>query len=725
MKKSLFFVAAASALMLTACSSENDVVQSPTNQNTVAVQQQAVGFDVYTPAATNVTRAGLEGTMTTSHMQRSEYEGGGFGVYSFQVQDNTAAGNMASSYLDLDGDGTKSNRTTPVAPNFMVNEKLLWNAESQGWYYNPLKYWPNETNNDSQNTNATMLGDGTNSHIDRLTFFAYAPYVATADPAKVGINYVTNNAGKLATGATAADATLSSDPNYQDYNSGVKEPSVAYTAEVADPNKSVDLLWGVAPAGGINYTAVNGKTVTVEEGKPLMDMTKPDINTSMKFLFQHALARIGVTAVAAVDQVGAGGKLDPNTKITIEKIQMTGWFGQTGILNLDNEKANVANWRFINGVDLTTKSAATGVATNSGDVFKGITPTTLTLVADHTANTEYADNNVDLAYHQKGTIARHLQFVNKDNSIPNQEAVSEPPVAQTNRIGVTTVRQNVIMPALIDNAPGAGHNRPWHTSKSYAANELKYSESTPYYTNDDCTTQAVATVYNNITTPQAVDATHNVYTVNDRGVYYEHKQGITLKYPQVNNYYNVTFKEVVETSASAGQILRADVTGKNYQAYTKTQYVSDGTPNEYRPKAVGLEPAVGDYVIVGEITKAAAAYADATTYYKRDNNYFMVVPLNNVPNLCTSLDAADLKELYTVRVKIEYYITTTDSKLAGGLAQTKNVITKDVVFPGIANGKSYNLNLILGLTSVKMEAEVDDWKVVNVNGDLPQNTSGE
>jgi hypothetical protein len=61
--------------------------------------------------------------------------------------------------------------------------------------------------------------------------------------------------------------------------------------------------------------------------------------------------------------------------------------------------------------------------------------------------------------------------------------------------------------------------------------------------------------------------------------------------------------------------------------------------------------------------------------------------------------------------------------LAGGRAQTKNVITKDVVFPSIANGKSYNLNLILGLTSVKMEAEVDDWKVINVQADLPQNTA--
>jgi hypothetical protein len=101
----------------------------------------------------------------------------------------------------------------------------------------------------------------------------------------------------------------------------------------------------------------------------------------------------------------------------------------------------------------------------------------------------------------------------------------------------------------------------------------------------------------------------------------------------------------------------------------------------------------------------------------------MVVPTNNVSIIRTLADPADEVKLRTVRVKIEYYITTEDSKLGAGRAQTKNVIEKDVVFPSLANGKSYNPNLILGLTSVKMEAEVDDWKVINVQADLPQNTA--
>jgi hypothetical protein len=101
----------------------------------------------------------------------------------------------------------------------------------------------------------------------------------------------------------------------------------------------------------------------------------------------------------------------------------------------------------------------------------------------------------------------------------------------------------------------------------------------------------------------------------------------------------------------------------------------------------------------------------------------MVIPTNNVKELNAGLDDDVEKALRTIRVKIKYYVTTEDSKVAGGRTQTENVIEKDVLFPSLANGKSYMLNLVLGLTSVKMDAEVDDWKVINVQADLPQNTA--
>ena len=644
MKKSLFFAAAASALMLTACSSENDVVQNTTPQTTV--QQKAVGFDVYTPAATGVTRAGvdgLQGTMTTSRMQRSEADGGGFGVFAYLVEDADATLATATAY----------DPTAPGTPNFMWNEKILWNNVNLGWYYNPLKYWPNETNNDSQNTPATMeqyTDASTTNHLDRLSFFAYAPYVNTATPLDgsiPGIVAMTDKNGLFA--------------------SSYSEPKLQYNAAMTNPNQAVDLLWGVAPTGGLTYTAVNGTTVEVKEGKPLVDMVKPNVNTSMKFLFQHALARFGITAVAAIDQVGAGGTLDPNTKITINEITITGPFGSYGYLNLDNSNANaanVANWVYSNGTTIDNSTTA---------------------IPDATITLSVAN----------GAIADHLQFVGNHTT----------PSAQTDRVGVTTVRQNVIAPSL----PGAT-TQLWSSGKEYAAGKLAYSESTPYYTDEACTNKATSLALNT--------ATGQYYTLKE-GVYtLAHAAGYakTYSYPEVLSYYDVVFHCVTSDEVTAG-------TYATYTAYKWVDADTSGASNDgdyFTPLA--STPAAGDYVITSSELKVP--YYAAGTYYTRDANYFMVIPTNNVKTLNTSTLTSTLeKALRTITVKIEYYITTEDSKLAAGRAQTKNVVTKEVVLPSLANGKSYNLNLVLGLTSVKVEAEVDDWKVVNSQVDLPQNTA--
>jgi hypothetical protein len=679
MKKSLFLMAAASALMLTACTSEDDVVQSSASQKAEA---KAVGFDVYTPAATNVTRAGLEGTMTTGRLQRSGGNGGGFGVYAYLVEDEVPASGDANATTYKTWITSSSDWDNPKMPNFMVNEKLLWNETNQGWYYSPLKYWPNETDNDSQTPAAEMIGSASTSYLDRLTFFAYAPYVKETNfsASSYGILGFTGKDGKL-TYNSISDNKETNDPT------GITEASIKYKASINDPNKAVDLLWGVAPAGGLTYTAVNGRTVTVKEGEPLMDMTKPDVNTNMKFLFQHALARIGVKAVAAIDQVGAGGTLDPNTKITIEKITLTGYFGETGLLNLNNKNPNVANW-----VNINDKVLATGTTKAQ------LAQTTLTLRAH-----EETVGSVTYPI----SIAEHLRFINTGSG--------SAPFAQTDRVGVTTVKQDVIDPVTYS------ATTPWVSLKTLGdGDKLEYSETTPYYDAANCATKRTATVYVDESTPSS--DSKFVYTVNDKGVYTESSNKVELTYPEVNKYYTLTFKQIIESGVPAsGEILKASVTSGT-QLYTRT---TESSINYYTPEPTGTDLTAGKYVIVGEIKKAPAYYTTAGDYYKRDANYFMVVPTNNIEKICTTNFSTDeaKKELNTVRVMIEYYITTEDSKLDAGRAQTKNVIEKNVVFPSIANGKSYNLNLVLGLTSVKMEAEVDDWKVINVQADLPQNTA--
>ena len=320
MKKSLFFVAAASALMLTACSSENDVVQNTAPQTQTTVQQQAVGFDIYTPAATNARRAGYTGVMTTEKLKINTPNKVGFGVMAF--------------YTD------NANYTSGLTPNFMYNEHVSWD---NGWAYSPLKYWPNETTNDSQ----TAPYQATATTKDKLSFFAYAPYVNLTKAGSMITNFAAHSADPE-TGTTnayieAAPSTGILAITKENYGG---DPLVEYKVS-SNPDANVDLLWGVAPAG-MSYTDVSGSTTTAPVGTPLKDMVKPDKDQKMKFLFQHALSRIGLTVVSAIDQIAAGddGGIYKNadTRVLIEGVKIWGEFGTRGVLNLNNGNKNEANW---------------------------------------------------------------------------------------------------------------------------------------------------------------------------------------------------------------------------------------------------------------------------------------------------------------------------------------------------------------------------------------------
>ena len=649
--------------MLTACSSENDVLQEATQPQQTVVNR-AVGFDIYTPAATGVTRAGLVGTMTTTRMQLSEGEGGGFGVYAYLTEDaKTGAGTAAAN-----ADGY-----TPTAgqdPNFMFNEKVLWNSDNLGWYYSPLKYWPNETDNDSQGAEMEQIGTTPSEkhHLDRLTFFAYAPYVS-AGAGATGITKISDKTGTLNTTDDVTDPTIAwvaSENPKTDFN----------------PNQGVDLLWGVAPAGGLSYTAVNGTTVTKKEGTPLIDMVKPDVNTSMKLLFNHALARFGVTVVAAIDQVSPGGELDPNTKITINSLKIKGRFGTGGELNLNNgENANIANWTKITG----------------GDSDEPISSSTANL-----SNDKYIIVS--------GQIADNLKFIGTHTAYGYSEQTV---------VGVTSAKQDVLKPST-----------KWFNKLAAAPT---YNPGKKYYT-DEGTTQAHATL--------AVDSKAQIdgkwgffYTKDGSGVYA--KQSVaddTPDYPNLPStafYFVKATEYTIATNATAPE----GISGKVYKLSSGTYAAADKADapvylhNSDYSGGNWSAAVAGDKVYTLEAvqvpyTKLPYEYAPASpslSYYEAERNYLYVVPTNNVSKNTAAV--ANEKDLRTIEVQIEYYITTEDGKVKGDRTQTKNVITKEVVLPSLANSKSYNLNLVLGLTSVKIEAEVDDWKVVNSQVDLPQNTA--
>ena len=641
MKKSLFFAAAASALMLTACSSENDLVQTGPQKT---VENQAVGFDVFTLSATN-TRAGRSNVMTTKTMQMT-----GFGVFGYQ------------------SDGTHGDGTYAVGdvPNYMWNQQVNYNSTSNGWYYAPLKYWPNETKNDSQNSQAQMPDVSTHNNLDRLTFFAYAPWVSANGttgaasplnsdieaPAGEGIQSMTKNDGKF--GST-----------------GPTDPKLEFVVNKTDPNKAVDLLWGVAPVGNLSYTAVNKQEITKNEGFPLIDLTKPAVNTNMKFLFQHALARFGFKVVLAADQVAAGGNFDfGSTKVTIEEIDIDGPFGYYGYLNLNNTTTgkNIANWETVLPATGTNKLVIAGDA-----------------------------------------LAEHLRYD------PTKNDPSTTPISQQTHTGVTTEYSDVLQVSSVKDER--------YNMYSVQEDAPAYSASRPYFAT--ATDNAIAT-----TTPAhtATYMAYSTWTPNAAYTYFyktimnSDKIAYTEITPNVT-YPDATFwKNIFSTSTSGIFKVIADDDATVYSYPTikignttgYIQYTYRKVGNTYIP--TGQKAELGDYLLLSTIDEVPApTLTDGTKRWKAIPNYFMVIPTN----WKSPQTAADRK----IKVKITYWVSTEDANLKDGIVYTKNEVEKEIELPSLDNGKSYNIKMILGMTSVKFEADVADWTTTDAEINLPQNTA--
>lgn len=262
--KKFLFIAATAAAVLSACAQTEET-------HKVNAQGDAVGFGVYVPQ----TKAGAAGQTTTASIQRSEANGGGFGVFA---------------YYTNDGDYSAS-----AKPNFMYNQGVFYNASK--WEYTPIKYWPNEYGTGAHST-------GT----DKVSFFGYAPYVATASGTY---------------GITA----------FAPANNAAGDPTVTYVIDPT-PSEVVDLCWAVKS----------------DTGLPWINQTKQSTSGTVAFLFKHALARFNVNvrgyfdAVRSAEGAVSTDDIDSNTKITIEKIEIKGTFAPSGTLNLNNTTANTALW---------------------------------------------------------------------------------------------------------------------------------------------------------------------------------------------------------------------------------------------------------------------------------------------------------------------------------------------------------------------------------------------
>lgn len=156
MKQNYFMgLIACAALTMTGCS--NDEINAPQQSQ----GNNAIEFSTYLGRNAQ----GSRGTETNDASIKSE--NGGFGVLAYYTEQ--------ADFAD-----TNNNK-----PNFMWNQQVTYKGTN--WVYTPVKYWP------------TKVGD-------KVSFFAYAPYVAGGNDKGIVLS------GKSATGAPTATITLPDDP---------------------------------------------------------------------------------------------------------------------------------------------------------------------------------------------------------------------------------------------------------------------------------------------------------------------------------------------------------------------------------------------------------------------------------------------------------------------------------------------------------------------------------
>ena len=225
--KKIMILAAAAALALASCAK----VETIGNTH----EENAVSFGVY---AGNSAITKVNNTFGDINLDALKASTDGFGVFAYYTM-NTA---WASA-------------KTTATPNFMYNQQVKYNGSANvtlypaKWEYSPLKYWPNGQNSTEYEANATSA--------DMISFFAYAPQIATASLGTVP--------------ATNEGIIDLSD------NDDVNAPTVTFTVPTA-ADKQIDLL----------YSSVT-------------DQTKKALNGKVNFTFHHALAKLNYQVQAVVD----------------------------------------------------------------------------------------------------------------------------------------------------------------------------------------------------------------------------------------------------------------------------------------------------------------------------------------------------------------------------------------------------------------------------------------
>lgn len=303
MKTNKIYIAAATlALGLAACSEQADFTQADVVNKAMETADVPVRFDTYigSKSTTRAEAADKVGDITTTGVN---------GTKSLQTLEFGVFGYQTSTDYDIASAATKA--------NFMYNQEMTYTAGR--WEYSPVKYWPNGTSEDDKlidEANAANAPSNTaiTTNTDRLSFFAYAPYYENGTTATGRSSLTTEEQAKVPTDVVKYFPVATTQKiSAKDHgivamtdNSTAKNPYVKYVLLSAKSNEAVDLLWGLR--GQKTYSEADGTDNTQATLGSVynINLTKQIVGDKVRFLFKHALAKIGgnekKSTTPAIDQ---------------------------------------------------------------------------------------------------------------------------------------------------------------------------------------------------------------------------------------------------------------------------------------------------------------------------------------------------------------------------------------------------------------------------------------
>ncbi len=195
----------------------------------------------------------------------------------------------------------------------MYNQELIYD-DSKLWYYTPVKYWPNGI--DLANADNDPSKTAREKEIHKVSFFAYAPYTANAtdgaSPATINVPYTAFDWGDAPIGSSVVGDYFKTAAYTGTYPNGVigmisyngtasddqsNDPWVNYVmapeSNKAQADEVVDLLWGLR--GQYAYDETDSKDNVIDKLGTAYntDLTKQSVDEKVRFLFKHALAKVG------------------------------------------------------------------------------------------------------------------------------------------------------------------------------------------------------------------------------------------------------------------------------------------------------------------------------------------------------------------------------------------------------------------------------------------------